>query len=44
MASSKNKYEISSKITNKSAFNLLKREDVNVETILNHNLKNKNEI
>ena len=40
----KNKYEISSKITNKSAFNLLKREDVNVETILNHNLKNKNEI
>ena len=40
----KNMYEIASKITNKSAFNLLKREDVNVETILNHNLKNKNEI
>ena len=39
----KNKYEISSKITNKSAFNLLKKEDINVETILNHNLKYKNE-
>ena len=39
----KNKYEKSSKITNKSAFNLLKKEDLNVETILNHNLKYKNE-
>ena len=39
----KNKYELSSKITNKSAFNLLKKEDLNVETILNHNLKYKNE-
>ena len=39
----KNKYEISSKITNKSDFNLLKKEDINVETILNHNLKYKNE-
>ena len=39
----KNKYEISSKITNKSAFNLLKKEDLNVETILNHNLKYKEE-
>ena len=39
----KNKYEKSSKITNKSAFNLLKKEDINVETILNHNLKYKEE-
>ena len=39
----KNKYEVSSKITNKSAFNLLKKEDINVETILNHNLKYKSE-
>ena len=37
----KNKYEKSSKITNKSAFNLLKKEDVNVETILNHELRPK---
>ena len=39
----KNKYEKSSKISNKSAFNLLKKEDINVETILNHNLRYKEE-
>ena len=39
----KNKYEKSSKITNKSSFNLLKKEDINVETILNHDLKPKDE-
>ena len=39
----KNKYEKSSKITNKSSFNLLKKEDINVETILNHELKPKDE-
>ena len=39
----KKKYEKSSQITNKSAFNLLKKEDINVETILNHNLKYKSE-
>ena len=39
----KNKYEKSSKITNKSSFNLLKKEDINVETILNHDLRPKDE-
>ena len=39
----KNKYEKSSKITNKSSFNLLKKEDINVEAILNHDLKPKDE-
>ena len=39
----KNNYEKSSKITNKSSFNLLKKEDINVESILNHDLKPKDE-
>ena len=39
----KNKYEKSSKVTNKSSFNLLKKEDINVETILNHELRIKDE-
>ena len=37
----KNKYEKTSKITNKSSFNLLKKEEINVEAILNHDLKPK---
>ena len=39
----KNKFEKSSKITSISSFNLLKREEVNVETILNHDLRPKEE-
>ena len=39
----KNKYEMASKITSKSSFNILKKEDINVETILNHELKLKDE-
>ena len=39
----KNKYEKSSKTTNKSSFNLLKKEDINVESILNHDLRPRDE-
>ena len=39
----KNKYEKASKIISKSSFNILKKEDINVETILNHELKIKDE-